>query len=50
MLWVELIGIYFGRKSGSISGVVVGGGARYWRVFDAFGVLEEIKSPCGGRG
>jgi hypothetical protein len=31
LLWVELFGIYFGRKSGSMSGVVVGDGARYWR-------------------
>ena len=31
--WVELFGIYFGVKSGSISAVEVGDGARYWMPF-----------------
>lgn len=33
----------------------IGGGGRQWcqvleGIFDAFDVIEEIKSPCGGRG
>jgi hypothetical protein len=31
--WKYMYEVYFGRKSGSISGVVVGDGARYWRGF-----------------
>ena len=33
---------------------IVGGGGRWCRVLEVllggFGVIEEIKSPCGGRG
>ena len=51
MLWVDLFGIYFGGESDSISAVEVRDSARYWRAFwGAFGVIEEIKSPFGGRG
>ena len=31
VLWAEIYEVYFGRKSGSISGVVVGDGARNWK-------------------
>ena len=48
---MEIFGIYFGVKSGSIPAVEVGDGARYWcALLGALGVIEEIKRPCGGRG
>ena len=48
---MKIYEIYFGRESVSISAVEVGDGARYWGSFlGCLRVIEEIKSPCGGRG
>jgi hypothetical protein len=44
---VEISEDYLGGKSGSISAVDVGDGARYWRLIEAgLRVLKEIKIPC----
>lgn len=50
LLRAEISEVYSGGKSGSMSVVKVGDGARYWRAFCAMGNIEEIKSPCAGRG
>ena len=43
LLWVDLLGIYFGGKSGTGLTMEAGNGARYWRLFlGAFGVIEEL--------
>ena len=48
---MELFGNYLGRKSGSRLSVEVRDGARYRKYFlGTLAVIEEIKSPCGGRG
>jgi hypothetical protein len=51
LLWVEIIELYWGRKSGSRLAVEVGDGARYrWSFLGCLRVITEIKSPCGDRG
>jgi hypothetical protein len=51
LLWAEISKADFGRKSGSRLAVEVGDGARHWMAFEGYlSVIEEIKSPCGGRG
>ena len=51
LLRVEIFGIYFGSEERLN---VWGGGGRWCQVLDglidASGLIEEIKSPCGGRG
>jgi hypothetical protein len=54
LLWVGIFGFDLGVKSGSRLAVEGRDGARYWKCFEvllgALGVIEEMKSPCGGRG
>ena len=47
MLLVKIFEIIWGVKSGSRLAAEVGEGARYWKcVFDALGLIEEIKRHC----
>jgi len=50
LLWVEIVGICFGRESGSSLAIAIGMVPDIGGRFCDLGVIEEIKSPCGGRG
>ena len=47
---MDICKVYLGGKSGSKSAVDVGDRVRYWMAFLGKEVIDEIKSPCRGRG